>query len=158
MSGKTKVTPAVYMLLEDRDRVLLVRRCNTGWQDGNYSVPSGHIHEGETPTEAMIREAREEINLILYSDQLCCAHILYRAKNDGSGDRLDICFRVQYDALRMGEVKNNEPDKCDAIAWFMKDELPSNLNPDLAHVIAQIRQGIYFSDKTVAEIDYIRME
>ena len=51
---------AVHLLLVKDDRVLLLKRYNTGYEDGNYSVVAGHIDGGEDLKTAMIREAREE--------------------------------------------------------------------------------------------------
>jgi 8-oxo-dGTP pyrophosphatase MutT (NUDIX family) len=37
-----------HLLLFPDDRILLLRRCNTGHEDGNWSVVAGHIDGGET--------------------------------------------------------------------------------------------------------------
>lgn len=38
-------------------------------------------------------------------------------------------FGVRHDPDRHGAVINNEPDKCDALGWFRRDELPQPLEP-----------------------------
>ena len=44
----------VHVLLERDGRVLLMRRAGTGFFDGLYSLPGGHVEEGESlrPTVA----------------------------------------------------------------------------------------------------------
>jgi 8-oxo-dGTP diphosphatase len=61
MSANNRFTlPCTVPLLLVRDnKILLLRRYNTGWQDGNYGVPAGHIDGGESLTDAIIRDAIE---------------------------------------------------------------------------------------------------
>lgn len=42
------------------DRLLLIRKNRPEWQRGRYNGVGGHVEEGETPLDAMIRETREE--------------------------------------------------------------------------------------------------
>lgn len=43
--------------------VLLVKRCDTGFEDGNYGPVGGHLDGGESIRQAAIRECREEIGV-----------------------------------------------------------------------------------------------
>lgn len=54
-----KLKVAVYVLLIKDDKILLARRSKTGWQDGNYTIPSGHLDPNETIATAAIRETQE---------------------------------------------------------------------------------------------------
>lgn len=47
------------------NRVLLIQKRKPAWQNLKYNGVGGAIEEGETPLNAMIREAYEETNLIL---------------------------------------------------------------------------------------------
>ena len=68
---RNKAVPAVYLILERDDGcILLMRRCNTGYQDGNYNLPSGHVEDGELPKAAMVREAKEEIGIDVAQEDL----------------------------------------------------------------------------------------
>ena len=47
---------AAYVLLLDGCKVLLSRRMNTGFQDGLFGLPAGHLNKGESVVSAAIRE------------------------------------------------------------------------------------------------------
>lgn len=65
-----KITPAVHLLLIKNGKILLLRRKNTGFYDGSYSVVAGHLDGGETATSAMIRETKEECGITLNFESL----------------------------------------------------------------------------------------
>jgi 8-oxo-dGTP pyrophosphatase MutT (NUDIX family) len=55
---------AVVVLLDDADRVLLLRRTpGDYWAAGLWGFPGGKLEPGETPEQAAIRETKEESNL-----------------------------------------------------------------------------------------------
>ncbi len=54
---------AYLMLLVD-NKVLLQRR-KDGYYGGKYSLVAGHTEKGETVIEAIVREAKEESDIIL---------------------------------------------------------------------------------------------
>ena len=45
-----------------KKQILLSKRKNTGYKDGEYELPGGHLEENEDLYEAMIREAKEELD------------------------------------------------------------------------------------------------
>lgn len=47
---------AVYLILRQNGKILLARRANTGYADGFYSLPAGHLDGDELATEGMARE------------------------------------------------------------------------------------------------------
>lgn len=58
-----KLVPAVYLVLRNDNRVLLLRRANTGYQDGKYRLVAGHLDGDELGTTAVVREAKEEAGI-----------------------------------------------------------------------------------------------
>ncbi len=150
--GRNTATAAVYIVLEQDGKYLLGRRFNTGYQDGNYQVPAGHVEAGELPTEAIIREAKEEIGIEITPQQLEFVHMSYRPKHDQTSDRIDIFFRAQ---SWQGKVHNNEPDKCDDLQWISINQLPKNMVPHVRDALECIATGVPFRE---LNIDWLKKE
>lgn len=133
---------ASYLVLLRDDQVLLARRSNTGYRDGEYSLPAGHVEPGESFTAALCREILEEIGIRIDAKGLVAPHILHRKGEDGS-ERVDAFFPVsQWE----GEVRNQEPEKCDDLSWFPLDNLPENTVPYIKTVLVHIQQGVSYSE------------
>ena len=113
----------VHILFPKDGKVLLLRRANTGYEDGNYSVVAGHIEGGETIIQAAIREIKEEAGVDVSVDDLYVVGVMHRKEDD---ERIDF-FLVVEDW--QGDLINAEPDKCDDIQWFPIDNLPDNTIP-----------------------------
>ncbi len=143
MKLRNKAIPAVYILLEQDGKILLGRRCNTGYADGQYQVPAGHVDEGELPTEAMVREVKEEIGIDVLSSDLELVHISYRPKHDDSDNRIDLFFKAK---KWSGEIKNMEPHKCDDLQWFSVNKLPENMTFHVAKALNCIQKGIFYDE------------
>jgi mutator protein MutT len=147
MKQRNKAIPASYLILEKDGKLLLARRYNTGYQDGNYQFPAGHVDEGELPSEALIREAKEEVGIDISPEDVELVHVSYRPKHDETDNRVDFFFRVR---KWTGEAKNMEPEKCDELKWVAPDELPENTNPIIKDAVACIRKGIFFKELDVS--------
>lgn len=141
MAGeKYKVYIASYLFLKKDNKILLLRRYNTGWQDGNYTLVSGHIEEGENAVTTMKREAKEESNLDIDVKDLRVIHVVQRR----SKDREYVDFYLTASRWK-GEVKNTEPDKCDDLTWFESDNLPRNIIDSVRQAIKHIEKGEIYS-------------
>lgn len=130
---------AVHLLFLQQDMILLLRRFNTGWQDGNYSVPAGHVEFGETVIAAAIREAAEEVGVCLQPDDLEIVHVMQRRSDE---ERIDFFLLVKAWAET---PYNHEPDKCDDIHWYSQDDLPDNLIPYVRQALTHYRAKVPFS-------------
>jgi 8-oxo-dGTP pyrophosphatase MutT (NUDIX family) len=147
--SRNRYPVAVHLFFATDGEVLMLRRHNTGWRDGEYSVPAGHVEAGETVTQAAVREAREEVGVALERAELDVVHVMHRAGDDGKGhksadeERIDFFVAVRAWA---GEPANVEPDKCDDLRWFPLDALPENAIPYVRHALACWRAGAGFSE------------
>jgi 8-oxo-dGTP diphosphatase len=122
----TSYAGAHLFLMRD-NKVFMIRRANTMYRDGEYSVPAGHINEGETVTEAVVREACEESGVTLKPEDLSFVHVLHHIQPIPSQkSRMQFFFRAD---MFEGEPKNTEPEKCDHADWFSLDDLPKPCVP-----------------------------
>lgn len=136
---------AVYLILLRDEEILLQRRYQTGWRDGNYSLVSGHLEGGETVTEALIREVKEEAGIELVAKDLKVTHVLHRrsGSNETPVEYIDFFLTAR---AWSGEPKIMEPHKCDDLSWFPLAQLPPNLLPYVRNAIAYSRDGVPFSE------------
>ncbi len=133
--------PATVHLFFFRDgRILLLRRFNTGYRDGEYSVPAGHLDGNETVRRAAMREAAEEVAVEIRPEDIRFSSVMHRNEGD---ERVD--FFVQVDSWQ-GEPSNNEPDKCDELRWVDIDSLPQNTIPYVRRAIQNHRNGVRFEE------------
>lgn len=144
---RNAATTASYLFLRKGDEILLARRCNTGYQDGNYAVPAGHIDAGEMPTAALIREVKEEIGIDINPVHARLVHTSFRPKHDETGDRVDYYFEVK---VWHGEIENLEPGKCDDLKWASVYDLPENMTPHVRVAIEKSEAGQILSELDLA--------
>lgn len=141
-----KNVPASYLVLIKNNKILLLRRYNTGYQDGKYSFIAGHAERNETFTNTVIREAKEEAGIKVDSKNLEVAHIMHRKCPEdpqGENERIDTFFIAK---KWQGKIRNCEPQKCDRLNWFNLDNLPPNIIPYIKQAIDCIKNRIFYSE------------
>jgi 8-oxo-dGTP pyrophosphatase MutT (NUDIX family) len=106
---------AVYGLLRDGDRLLLMRRAGSGYHDGELCLPAGHVDGNEDVASALVRELREELTIAVDPDACRLALVAHRAPETARDhEYLDLFFEV----LRWaGTPAIGEPAKCTELTW-----------------------------------------
>ena len=117
------------LILRKENKVLLLRRFNTGYEDGKYCFPGGHVEKGEPVHKAMIREAKEEIGIDIKDKDLNLVHICNRKVKDNA--YVDFIFECKE---WKGKIEIMEKEKSDEIKWFDLDDLPNNIIPFMKEV------------------------
>ena len=140
MKERIKLIPASHLILIRDTKILLLRRFNTGYQDGKYSVVAGHLDGNETFIQAMVREAKEEAGIDVSEKQLRMVHVTHRKSEE---ERIDFFFEA---TKWESEPKIMETNKCDDLSWFPIIQLPQNMIPYVKAGIENYRNKISFSE------------
>lgn len=139
------IIPAVWVIVRDtNDNVFLLQRANSGWRDGSWAVPAGHIEEHESPSAAAIREVHEEAGITVHPENLSDPLIYFYPEDAMEHDRVSL-FYTYVDEER--GCFNAEPAKASEGKWFAPNDLPKEMPPLLRHALIDIRRGLRYSER-----------
>lgn len=126
--------------VNENTEILLQKRKNTGYMDNMYDMAcSGHLEKGESLSQAIIREAKEEIGIEIQEKDLKMIALIHSYQED----YLNIFFEVnKYDGIP--EIK--EKNKCSDLDWFDINKLPENTITRIRNVLENIKNGIIYDD------------
>lgn len=145
MKTRYKQIAACYLILKKQNKVLLLRRYNTGFMDSKYSLPAGHIEKNEAARDSIIREAKEEIGITIKLKDIKLAHFMHRQEFENPTEKR---FCLFWSAIKWtGQPQILEKDKCDDLKWFLINQLPSNM-------ISYVRQAIRYSEKGISYSEF----
>lgn len=145
---KTKGTtniPSSYVILRRGDEALFVLREHTGFMDGSYSLPAGHVEYAESFSHGAARETLEEVGVLVNPADLRHAFTMHRYQSDDA-IKVDVFFEAED---WQGEPHNAEPHKHSKIAWLSLRDLPKTIMDYQRYALEQIMAG-----KTYAERDW----
>jgi 8-oxo-dGTP diphosphatase len=135
-----RVVPAAYVIVRRGDEVLLLLRANTGYMDGHWAVPAGHVEHGESAVAAAVRELKEEVGLDVDAADLVPVTAMHRTGGNGDpiDERVDFFFMA---STWSGEPRLMEPEKAAGLDWYPLDKLPDPLVPHEARVLGAVADG-----------------
>ena len=124
--------------ISGRKQILMLKRAGTGYCDGYFDLPGGHLEANEDIFDGMIREAKEEIGITIKREDMEILHIYHRYKRG----MLKFVFKTdKYNGIPI----NNEIDKCEKIEWIDFEYLPENIVPSIKIELDNIKNCVYYS-------------
>lgn len=123
------------------DKIFLMKRANTGFNDGKWSVPAGRLDQGESLRQAAIREAKEEVGAVIKESDL--DKFLMMSHKDSRGERLYSFFTC---SRWENKLENLEPESCSEVRWFSMDEMPVEIIEHVKFALDRILSGECYAE------------
>jgi 8-oxo-dGTP diphosphatase len=139
VNDRARFAAAVYAVLSDGARILLMRRAGSGYHDGELGLPAGHLDGDEDAVRGLVRELREELTIEADPASCVLATVLHRAAEPAGGpEYLDLVFTV---TRWRGTPAIGEPAKCTELVWADRDALPADVVPYVRTALDAVRAG-----------------
>ena len=139
---REKFLSSIYIIIKNEDKkILLQRRQGTKFCSGYLALPAGHLDVGENVYDALIREAKEELDIDISINDIVDTFVVNR-RNKTLSPYFDVYFEI---AKYKGDIKINEPNKCSELIWASLDKLPSDMIDFEKEAINNNLKGIKFS-------------
>lgn len=135
MEERFKTVVCVDCILENEEgKILLMRRKNTKFNDGELELPGGHLEKGEDLFDAMIREIKEELDVDLRREDLKLIYLMHHYTKE----RLNFIFEVIPTNLK---PIIGEPNKCSELMWVNKNNIPEDTTEKVKQIISDINNN-----------------
>lgn len=143
---KATFKSAVHMVIMDGDKILIQKRKASKLWPGYYALPAGHIDEEEIQYEALVREAKEELNIDINPNDIIKEYVVLRRNyfkidNKVLEPYIDYYFEI---IKYKGIPAIVEEDKCDELLWADINNLPE---PFINY------EGDFLTDRTITTYD-----
>jgi 8-oxo-dGTP diphosphatase len=120
-----RVLPVVAgALIDDQGQVLVQKRADGSESSGYWEFPGGKIEGGETPQDALVRELKEELSIVVDKADLCAACFSSTSQlNQHLVLLLFICrkWEGELTPLVASEVKWISPESLDRLSMLPAD-------------------------------------
>ena len=119
---------AVHMIICNckDNKILVQKRKGSKLWPGYYALPAGHIDKGENQYDALIREAQEELGIVINLKKIINSYVVLRRNYVEINGKvlesyIDYYFEIEeYEGI----PKIIEEDRCDELIWVDINNLP----------------------------------
>ncbi len=133
-------TAVVACVIDERERVLLTRRCIEPFCS-LWVMPGGKIDHGEPILQALHREVREEVGIEVQVEGLIDVF-----EHIGVGKNEDHFVILFYRAAPLSRELRPNGTECTEAIWAERDSLPDmELPPGGRHILSKIFPGLPWS-------------
>lgn len=124
-----------------KDGKTLLAKRKGSHAEGTWGSLGGHVEFGESPIEAVKREAREELGIELKNVTFAsCTNMMKYGTQ-----YLDVSFTAE---IASGEPRICDAERIESIGWYPLDQLPEPLFEPVRVVLDAIKSGkVYFESK-----------
>ena len=136
---------AAFVIIKKNGKIAFLLRENTKWMNGHYGLPAGKVEYGESVAQGAIREAKEELGIVIKPKDLKHLLTVYRTSSVDTepGPWLDVIFEA---TAWEGEPYNAEAHVHSELTWFDPDKLPENTTPYVPFFLEQIEAGNRYAE------------
>jgi 8-oxo-dGTP diphosphatase len=129
-TSRREITVVAAVIRDAGGRVLLARRPDDSHMGGLWEFPGGKVENGEAPSEALVRELREELAV-----NIVVEHPMTFAVHEETGLRILLLFFAA--RIETGEICAREGQ---TVAWVPIADLPTYPTPpadaELLHLLS----------------------
>lgn len=123
--------------------ILVIKRAGSPYLDGYWSIPAGHVDEGESAVAACVRETREEVGIELSKAEVTFWLVQQKTAADGE-ERVDFFFEA---VLPGGQdPRRASPSEVAEFMWTAPSELPHPFAPYVESAMAARERRESYSD------------
>ncbi|HRI05801.1 MAG TPA: NUDIX domain-containing protein [Candidatus Dojkabacteria bacterium] len=137
MDFSTPILSVLLLPIKD-NKIFLIKRANTGWEDGKWSIPGGRVELGFSIKETALKELKEETAIELSDEDLKLVHIEYLKDKF-----INFFFSFAPNDLNIIPQEN---DKVSEFGWFELVKLPEPIAANGRRVLDLINKGELFSE------------
>ncbi|MGW1900301.1 NUDIX domain-containing protein [Streptomyces hirsutus] len=130
-------------LQDEHGRILLgLRHPVSKFAPNTWHFLAGHC-EREAAITCLVREAKEEVGLIIEPDDVELVHTVHHVDSPGARPRIGLVFRAH---SWTGTPEVLEPDRCVEWRWWKPQDLPAEVVPYTRRAIEGILDGRPYSE------------